>query len=317
MAHINQNWSTPKDYILQILNLPDKARKHGIKLVLDVLKPIVNGICKNNCRDDKQNYTNSVNMIDKISEMMNKITQIIDNSYEHQNEVNPTNLQFNTLFRKFYLPGLECLECIPMLFEAGFKIKYNHRCRIMFCENDLEYAKNVYNFLTNILKDNDSKYIEEYSRLQTLIAQNHLANECLGDIAIQDCRYIQALIQFLNEYHEIKERYSVEMKKNILEILNNFYHILLYHNHDDCYDVVNYIYKNIKKCKKDACQAVSRYFNRDNDIENTGANQFEILFLYIADNIHCHFGHCYEIAPRLSPVERQQVRIKSLDDKFT
>eukprot|EP01084_Bolivina_argentea_P012107 22685_1 len=98
-----------------------------------------------------------------------------------------------------------------------------------------------------------------------------------------------------------------EHKDNISDILDNFHHLLSFHDTDKDFES---IYKQLHSCNINDCKLFARnYRNRDKIKDNNqkrkelyNTNDTDIISLYqIMDKIHCYYYHTYDIEFREKP----------------
>eukprot|EP01084_Bolivina_argentea_P302159 521507_1 len=150
-----------------------------------------------------------------------------------------------------------------------------------------------------------------------LISDKHTSTETNDCKSIYNCdeelfecenfKQISPILKGWNHYNVDNDKYE----KDIYDILNNFHHLICFHDNDTEFEL---IHKQTMKCNINKCMIFRRNY-RDrletrNDIEkrkmhyNTNDNNAKSIY-QILDKIHCYYHHSYDIGYRTN-IKREQ-----------
>ena len=103
---------------------------------------------------------------------------------------------------------------------------------------------------------------------------------------------------------------------NIISILNDYIHIIKYHD-NILQDIYKYI--NIKSCKLNTCKYIKRNYrnkiNENNNNKNNNNDNKSELINNIIDIIHCYLIHTFDIGFKLTQNEKDLISFDNDDEE--
>eukprot|EP01084_Bolivina_argentea_P139913 246082_1 len=130
---------------------------------------------------------------------------------------------------------------------------------------------------------------------------------------IKDCCHVQRLLMILSEYYDGKYQNMIVHSSeyvNILDILDDFLHIIHHHVTDAEFE---FIFHQFSNCNINECDFYRRN-NRNRNEEKVNHDEhsmndkqvFEMVCNQIIDRIHCYFCHCYDVGYRVLLKDQEQ-----------
>eukprot|EP01084_Bolivina_argentea_P294439 506586_1 len=167
-----------------------------------------------------------------------------------------------------------------------------------------------------------------------MLSQNIVNVICEGE-SVEKCCHLIRLSQLMNIYHtdvcgKSDSIFNID-NYQIYIALNDFHHLLQYHNDDINFEFIFNHFEdcNIEKCKIFQRNHRNRYqlrnkINERNELYPIDDNEYDgyhyILYCQILDKIHCFYKHCYDIGHKLTQKQKGYIKSKcdaSMDDTIT
>eukprot|EP01084_Bolivina_argentea_P252982 424824_1 len=135
--------------------------------------------------------------------------------------------------------------------------------------------------------------------------------------SLEHCIYVDKLKDVMHEYTKTD---SIMDSLNIVEVLNGYLHLIVYHKNDKQFDEIISLFGvcDISKCVKFSRNHRTRNIihsaaSSDNHLDKCNENEQqhtdtyehnERAYIHIMDKIHCYFYHSVDIGNRLSIKEK-------------
>eukprot|EP01084_Bolivina_argentea_P314757 545206_1 len=133
------------------------------------------------------------------------------------------------------------------------------------------------------------------------------------DLPAIACHHILALKQVITNYskHTTEDNISeisAKFTDSIVDIINDFHHLLLFHDKDDKeFQSIYNLFAEAFECNADKCKTILRHYrNREKDFDSC-LSVTNIFMEDILNQIHCHIYHQYDIGFRLTDTDKQQI----------
>ena len=133
-----------------------------------------------------------------------------------------------------------------------------------------------------------------------------LYDECIDEEQNDVCGNVSTCNHFIKFVCLLNETNNNSKKNlNILEILNDFLHLIAYHNTDDEFEFIS---NKLEFCDINKC---AKFMRNQRDRNKTNCSLIESII----DKIHCYYSHSFDIGYRLNSVEKREIFKKDVDDQ--
>eukprot|EP01084_Bolivina_argentea_P264337 447738_1 len=108
------------------------------------------------------------------------------------------------------------------------------------------------------------------------------------------CPCYVSLVNTMKIYNEYNSQHTIMNQDmfdefNILDILNNYLHLMQHHNSDDAFEIIT---ESLSTCNIKACYSIRRSYRHRRKFDDNESSQHNIsVNCQILDKIHCYYMH--------------------------
>eukprot|EP01084_Bolivina_argentea_P130045 229606_1 len=273
--------------------------------------------------------------IDDRKECVASLSSMFSNILKYPMEQKYQRFSMKTILRKFE----KFPVCIDILYNAGF-VKSKNGKKLVFNYNNMRVLKKANQLLLKTVKPeisqevkhevnefkhsqkfddifqqyNESKFEEQDEKLIDISSQYLLTSTAAThhQCELASCAYLLRICKILNAKEEEQKVHS----NNVVNLLNDFNHILFMHS-DDFEEIYNISLTHVfedEPCDISNCLMMMRNkrerakISKNEQIMNQlYANCDNVVVQQLIDRIHCYIFHSFDIGYKITNKEKQEI----------